>query len=60
MKKAEKTAPGLITRIKKTLSISCISFILGCFFGIHRKVIFAKIKGGPVPKAPSWHFWVKE
>jgi hypothetical protein len=26
----------------------------------HRNVIKALINGDPMPKAPSWHFWVSE
>lgn len=31
----------------------------GCAY-VHRNVIKALIEGEPIPKAPDWHFWVKE
>lgn len=50
-----KKKPALKSRILKTLFI----FSLGCCFGIHRRVVFAMIKGEPLPKAPAWHWWCK-
>ena len=47
--------PTLKSRILKTLFI----FSLGCCFGVHRRVVFAMIKGEPLPKAPAWHWWCK-
>ena len=33
---------------------------VGCCLYTHRRVIKALINGEPMPKAPSWHVWVKE
>lgn len=36
-----------------------VAFALGLCLGIHRKVVKSLITGSPMPKAPAWHFWVK-
>ena len=33
---------------------------VGCCLYTHRRVIKALINGESMPKAPSWHVWVKE
>ncbi len=34
--------------------------LLACCCFTHRRVIRALLKGEPMPKAPSWHVWVKK
>ena len=38
--------------------IICILVLCCCYS--HRRVIKALLKHEPMPKAPKWHFWVKE
>ena len=40
------------------LIIVCIMVVCCCY--THRRVIRAFIKHEPMPKAPSWHVWVKK
>ncbi len=37
-----------------------VCMLLLCFAVVHRRVIIAKIRHQPMPKAPKWHFWVKK
>ena len=47
--------------MKKDTLIGLIIFILaGGFIFAHRRVIKAWLNNEPMPKAPEWHFWVKE
>ena len=49
--------------MKKDFSaiITIILFIIaGGFLYAHRRVIKAWLNDEPMPKAPAWHFWVKE
>lgn len=39
--------------------VLCLLLIGGGLFA-HRRVIKALINHEPMPKAPSWHFWVKK
>ena len=34
--------------------------VVGCCLYTHRRVIKALVKNEPMPKAPSWHVWVKK
>ncbi len=43
----------------RKILLRCFLLCLGCFLGVHRKVILAYIKGEELPKAPTWHFWCK-
>ena len=36
--------------------IAAVLVVCCCF--THRRVIRALVKHEPMPKAPSWHFWV--
>ena len=40
------------------LIIVCVLLVCCCF--THRRVIRALLKHEPMPKAPSWHVWVKK
>lgn len=44
--------PGVIILI-----VVCVLLVCCCI--THRRVIKALIKHEPMPKAPKWHFWVK-
>lgn len=44
--------PGIIIAIAACILVVC------CLF-THRRVLRAWIKHEPMPKAPKWHFWVK-
>ncbi len=47
--------------MKKETIIGIIAFVFaGGFIYAHRRVIKAFLNGEPMPKAPAWHFWVKE
>jgi len=48
--------PGTIILI---VVVAAVLVLLGCWLFIHRRVIRARIKHEPMPKAPDWHFWVK-
>ena len=37
-----------------------VPVLLVCCGYTHRRVIKALINGEPMPKAPSWHCWVKK
>ena len=37
-----------------------VCVLAGCCLYTHRRVIKAAIKHEPMPKAPSWHVWVKK
>ncbi|MBQ9326341.1 MAG: hypothetical protein IJ246_11275 [Clostridia bacterium] len=37
-----------------------IILLLVCCCFSHRRVILALIRHEPMPKAPKWHFWIKE
>ena len=37
-----------------------VGVLVGCCLYTHRRVIKAVVSGEEMPKAPSWHFWVKE
>lgn len=45
-------------RIKTMATIGAI-VLVGCCLYTHRRVIKAIVKHEPMPKAPSWHIWVK-
>ena len=45
----------LLKKVLPVLLLCCVS----CMVGVHHRVIVALIKGEPMPKAPKWHFWVK-
>ena len=47
-----KMKPGIIISIVVCVLVAC------CLF-THRRVLKAWIKHEPMPKAPKWHFWVK-
>ena len=38
--------------------IIAVILVLCCF--THRRVILALLQHQPMPKAPTWHFWVKK
>ncbi|MBR3314433.1 MAG: hypothetical protein IKG18_09875 [Atopobiaceae bacterium] len=41
------------------IAIVAIVLVGGCLY-THRRVIRALVKHEPMPKAPSWHVWVKQ
>ena len=45
---------------RDTLYVVIILSLIGGLLFVHRRVIKAIITGGPMPKAPAWHFWVKK
>ena len=45
---------------KKGLIWFLVGAAVGCFVGVHRRVIIAAIKGEELPEAPAWHFWCKK
>ena len=45
-----------VCRIMKALCLIGIGFLIG----VHFRAIKAAVKGGPLPKAPVWHCWIKK
>jgi hypothetical protein len=45
---------------KDTIIILLLAVIAGGMLYAHRRVIKAWLNNEPMPKAPEWHFWVKE
>ena len=45
---------------KDTIIILLLAVIAGGMLYAHRRVIKAWLNDEPIPKAPAWHFWVKE
>ena len=45
--------------MKGKIAACCICALTCCCLYTHRRVLKACIKGGPMPKAPEWHVWVK-
>jgi len=43
-----------------TIILIVVCILVVCCLFTHRRVIRALIKHEPMPKAPKWHFWVKE
>lgn len=42
-----------------TIILIVVCVLLVCCCITHRRVIKALFKHEPMPKAPKWHFWVK-
>ena len=42
------------------LIYAMILIFLGCWIGIHRRVIKAWMTGSEMPEAPASHWWVKK
>ena len=45
---------------KDTIIILVLIAFAGGMLYAHRRVIKAWLNNEPMPKAPEWHFWVKE
>ena len=45
---------------KDTIIILLLAVIAGGMLYAHRRGIKAWLNDEPMPKAPAWHFWVKE
>ena len=45
---------------KETIIILLLAAFAGGMLYAHRRVIKAWLNDEPMPKAPAWHFWVKE
>ena len=46
-------------KIRKILVKVLICLLSGCCVYTHRRVIHAWLNGEPMPKAPTWHCWVR-
>lgn len=44
----------------KTIALAITCVAVACCAYTHRRVIKAAVTGEEMPKAPSWHFWVKQ
>ena len=43
-----------------TIILIIVLILVACCLFTYRRVIKALIKHEPMPKAPSWHFWVSK
>ncbi|MBR3326568.1 MAG: hypothetical protein IKG22_04530 [Atopobiaceae bacterium] len=45
--------------MKRAIITVAGGLLVACCLYTHRRVIKAMVKHEPMPKAPSWHCWVK-
>ena len=55
----ERTRRKEMKRKKGKFLAVVVCVLACCCLFTHRRAIKALVMGEPMPKAPSWHFWVK-